>query len=189
MASAQGRDPGIAKVYAKAMLSLAAEPGRAEELLEELAELGRALDGDPELAAFMASPLVGERARAEVLERIFRGRASDLLVDALEVVNHKGRLWLLPQIAAVPLGAAQRSDLLAALARFTGKRPELIERVDPSILGGLVVEVAGEKIDSSLAARLHDVEAALEQRAALELHHGGSLAAAAEETPPAGPAA
>lgn len=208
MASAQGRDPGVAKVYAKAMLSLAAENGRAEELLEELAELGRALDGDPELAAFLASPLVGERARAEVLERIFRGRASDLLVDALEVVNRKGRLWLLPAIVeayrgeyrelrglvdarvttAVPLGAAQRSDLRAAIARFTGKQPELIERVDPSILGGLVVEVAGEKIDSSLAARLHDVEAALEQRAAQELHHGGLLVAAVEETPPAGPA-
>jgi F-type H+-transporting ATPase subunit delta len=210
MASAQqGRDPGVAKVYAKAMLSLAEAEGQAEELLEELAELGRALDADPELAAFLASPLVGEQARAEVLETIFRGRASDLLVDALEVINHKGRLWLLRAIVdafrgeyrelrgvvdarvttAVPLDAAQRSDLLAALARFTGKRPELLERVDPAILGGLVVEVAGEKIDSSLAARLHDVGVALAGRAALELHHGGSLAAAVEETPPAGSAA
>ena len=66
-------------------------------------------------------------------------------------------------------------SLSKAIAKFTGKQPQLIERVDPSILGGLVVEVAGEKIDTSMATQLHDVEAALAQRAAQELHGGKRL--------------
>jgi F-type H+-transporting ATPase subunit delta len=76
---------------------------------------------------------------------------------------------------AVPLSEAQRASLSKVFARFTGKQPELVERVDPSILGGLVVEVAGEKIDTSLAARLHDVGTDLAQRAAEELHGGKRL--------------
>lgn len=195
-----GRDMGVPRVYAQAMLDLAAAQGQADELLAELGDLGRVIAADPDLAAFLASPLVDTEQRAQALEKIFRRRASDLLVDALEVINRKGRLWLLPQIieayraehrelrglvdarviSAVPLGVELRGKLTAALARFTGKQPELTLRVDPSILGGLVVEVSGRKIDSSLATRLRDVARLLAQRAALELHRGGARVDAAE---------
>jgi F-type H+-transporting ATPase subunit delta len=195
MANDYSREAGVARVYARAMLDLAAAQGQEDELLAELQALGEAVAGDPELAAFLASPLVSGEARAEVLEKVFRRRTSDLLVDALEVINRKGRLGLLPAIveafrgeyrelrglvdarvtSAVPLSQAQRTSLAAALAKLTGKQPELIERVDPSILGGLVVEVAGEKSDSSLSSRLRDVAMHLAQRAALELHRGTRL--------------
>jgi F-type H+-transporting ATPase subunit delta len=195
MANVDSRETGVARVYARAMLDLAAAPGQEDELLAEVQELGRAIDADAELATFLASPLVSGEARAEVLEKVFRRRASDLLVDSLEVINRHGRLGLLPAIAAayrdeyrelrglvdahvttaVTLSKAQRASLSAAIAKFTGKQPELIEHVDPSILGGLMVEVAGEKIDSSLATRLHDVGTSLAQRAAQELHGGARL--------------
>jgi len=195
MANDYSREAGVARVYARAMLDLAAAQKQEDELLAELQALGDAVAGDPELAAFLASPLVSGEARAEVLEKVFRRRASDLLVDALEVINRKGRLGLLPAIveayrgeyrklrglvdarvtSAVPLSQAQRASLAAALAKLTGKQPELIERVDPSILGGLVVEVAGEKTDSSLSSRLRDVAMHLAQRAALEFHRGARL--------------
>lgn len=193
MANVSGRDLRAARIYAKAMLDLAVAEHQEDGLLDELDELGRAIAGDEELATFLASPLVSGEARAEVLEKTFRRRSSDLLVDSLEVINRKGRLGLLAAIAeayrgeyrelrglvdarvttAVPLGEDQRASLAAAVAKLTGKQPELIERVDPAILGGLVIEVAGEKIDSSLAARLRDVGKILAQRAAAELHRGG----------------
>jgi len=195
MANVDSREAGVAGVYARAMLDLAAAQGQEDDLLAELQELARAVEDDAELATFLASPLVSSEARAEVLERVFRRRASDLLVDSLEVINRKGRLGLLQAIAAayrdayrelrglvdvrvstaMPLNEAQRAGLSSAVAKLTGKQPRLIERVDPSILGGLVVEVAGEKIDSSLATRLHDVGTALAQRATQELHGGARL--------------
>jgi F-type H+-transporting ATPase subunit delta len=207
MANVDSREAGVARVYARAMLDLAAAQGQDEDLLADLAALGDAVAGDPELATFLASPLVSGAARAEVLEKVFRRRASDLLVDSLEVINRKGRLGLLAAIvdayrgeyrelrglvdalvvSAVPLTKAQRTGLVAAVARLTGKQPELIERVDPAILGGLVVEVAGEKIDTSLSSRLRDVATHLAQRAALELHHGAHLVEGAKTAaPPAG---
>jgi F-type H+-transporting ATPase subunit delta len=195
-----GGDLGVPRVYAKAMLDLAAADGREEELLGELEDLARVIAADSDLASFLGSPLIEEKPRAAAIEKIFRGRASDLLTDSLEVINRKGRMALLPAIAeayrgefrrlrgrvdarvttAVPLTPALRAGLAEALARFTGKTPDLIERVDPAILGGLVVEVGGEKIDSSLSNQLHDAGLMLAQRAAQELHRGGSLATAAE---------
>ncbi len=189
------RDLRLPRVYAKAMLDLAVAQNQADDLLGELSDLARTVAGDPGLATFLASPLVTQRQRGQVLEKVFRGRGSDLLVDSLEVINQKGRLALLVEIAeayrreyrelrglvdarvttAVPLAAAQRQDLVAAIAGFTGKRPDLIERVDPAILGGIVIEVAGEKIDSSLATRLQDVGALLAARAAKEIHGGASM--------------
>lgn len=192
MANTDGRDQGVARIYARAILDLAAAEGQEDQLLDELQELGRLIADDPELATFLGSPLVGQEARAEVLEKVLRRHASDLLVDALEVINRKGRLGLLPAIvnayraefrelrglvdarvvSAVPLPAKLRARLAEAVARFTGKQPVLIEQVDPSILGGLVVEVAGDQFDGSVATRLRDVGTLLTQRAAQELHRG-----------------
>jgi F-type H+-transporting ATPase subunit delta len=128
---------------------------------------------------------------------LFRGQASDLLLDSLQVINRKGRLGQLRAIAesyrialrdlrgwvdvhvrtAVPLDAAQRTRLQDVLAASTGKKPTLVERLDPSLLGGMVVEVAGKKFDASVASRLHDLSEALLARASREIHSGTAYVA------------
>jgi F-type H+-transporting ATPase subunit delta len=190
------RDLALGKVYAASIFELAEEQGRSDELLGELLDLVAYLDRNPEFDGFLASPLVEEPARAAVVEKLFRGRASDLLVDALQVINQKGRLGKLRAIAAafrgelrrrrglvdarvtvaVPLAPEQRESLSRVIARFTGKQPELVERVEPSILGGFIVEVEGQKLDTSVAARLRGVAAALTRRAEREIPGGVAAA-------------
>jgi F-type H+-transporting ATPase subunit delta len=192
MASVDERNLGLGRLYARAILDLAEEQGQADELLEELTGLAGYLEDHPELEVFFASPLVEEDARAATIEKVFRRRASDLLADALQVINRKGRLGALRAIAeayrqelrdrrgmvdvtvrtAVPLSEALRARLSESLAGFTGKKPTLIEKVDPAVIGGMVVEVAGTKIDTSVASRLKDLGAALERRASEEIHRG-----------------
>jgi F-type H+-transporting ATPase subunit delta len=196
MASVSDRELALARVYSKSMLALAEERGEADALLEELQELVSSLDRNPELERFLGSPLVENEDRADVLERLFRGRASDLLVDALQVVNRKGRLGLLRAIAegyriehralrgiadarvrtAVPLSEALRARVREAVARFTGKQAYLIEKVDPALLGGIVIEVEGKKIDGSVASRLRELGHTLEQRASQEIVRSRSAA-------------
>lgn len=194
MASVDDRNLGLGRLYAKAILDLAEEQGQAGELLDELTDLARYLESHPELEGVFGSPLIEAEARAGTIEKIFRGRASDLLVDALHVVNNKGRLGYLRAIAeayrrelrdrrgmvdvnvrtAVPLTESLRAGLTDSLARFTGRTPALIEKVDPSVIGGLVVQVSGTKIDTSVASRLRDLGAALERRASEEIHRGAT---------------
>ena len=192
MAGVDDRTLALGRVYAVPMLDLATGQGQADALHEELQELGRLLDGNPRIEEFLGSPMVDGEDRRQVLERLFRGRASDLLVDALQVVNRHGRLGYLRAIAeayrreyrdrhglvdarvrtAVPLDEALRGNLKEAIARFTGKQPTLAETVDPALLGGMIVEVEGNKIDGSVASRLRGLSAALERRASEEIHRG-----------------
>jgi F-type H+-transporting ATPase subunit delta len=192
MAKVDDRDLDVAGVYARSMLELAEQRGEADALQEELDDLTKYLDQNRELEEFLGSPLVDAKVRAKSIEKAFRGRASDLLVDALQVINRKGRLGLLPAIAksylneyrekrglveasvstVVPLNESQRSQLVSAITTFSGKRPILTEKIDPSLIGGIVVEVAGKKLDTSVAARLRNLSAALSRRASQEIHSG-----------------
>lgn len=189
MANVSDRELSLARVYSRSMLELAEQQGQAEAVLDELLELVKYLDRNPEFEQFLGSPLVEAEDRGRTLERALRGKASDLLVDSLQVVNRKGRLGLLRAIAegyrvefrdlrgiadavvrtAVPLSEPMRARVRDSVARFTGKQPFLIEKVDPSLIGGIVIEVGGQKIDGSVSSRLRELGQALERRASQEI--------------------
>lgn len=191
---ANDKELGVGRLYAEAILNVAEEGGQGDALLEELDGLVAYLDRKPDLERFFSSPLVGEDARTQVIEDAFRGKASDLLVDSLQVINRKGRLDALRGItaayrtayrdrrgimdvhvkSAVPLSEAQRARLTAALSSSTQRTPALIETVDPSLLGGMVIEIEGRKIDASVASRLHHLSEALLLRASREIHRGST---------------
>jgi F-type H+-transporting ATPase subunit delta len=183
------REMAVASVYAEAIYRLAEEKGSEEALLQELESVAEYLDTDAGAAAFFSSPLVDAKTRARLLEKAFRGRASELLTDSLRIVQRKGRLELLPVIvaayrachdqrrsvvdarvtSAVALSDAQRAALSAAIEAGLAKRPRLLERVDPEILGGLVIEVGGCKLDDSVAAQLRKLEMEFLERASGEI--------------------
>jgi F-type H+-transporting ATPase subunit delta len=185
-------DLGLARTYSRAILALAEQNGQGDALAEELDDLVELLDRTPELERFLASPLVGEDGRRQTIEKAFRGKASDLLVDSLQVINRKGRAGDLRAVAAsyreelrqlrghvqakvktaVPLTDGARQGLQEALRRFTGKEPDLAESVDPRLLGGVEIEVAGQKIDTSVASRLRELSDRLLNRASIEIQRG-----------------
>ena len=182
----------VASVYAEALLDMAQERGAVDELSAELQSIAAMFDRDPATAALFSSPMVDARARAAALERIFRGNASELLADSLQVIQRKGRLELLPAIAeayralrdqrqgvvdalvttAVPLSAELRDRLTRELAQALAKQPRLAEIVEPAILGGVVIEVDGKKFDSSVSSQLRRLEANLLERATNEIVRG-----------------
>lgn len=182
----------IAGVYARAALALAEEQGTAKTLLEELEILVQELDRNSALVAFLSSPLVKTDTRSRALERMFRGRLSDLLVDTLQVMNRKGRSGLLRALAvayrreleelrgqirvqvktAIPLSDRLRERLRRALAEFSDKQPLLEERVEKSLIGGVVLNVGDHKVDSSVAKELRRLGKRLLDRASHEIHSG-----------------
>lgn len=178
----------VARVYSDALMELAEARDVVEPLEEELQELAAQVDRQPDLRAFLESPLVETDKRRDALERMFRGRLSDLLVDGLQVMNRKGRIGLVPALAhayhetlnerlgrvevrittAVPLDEAQRRHIEAAVAAGLGKKPLLQESVDPSLIGGIVFQIGDRKIDGSVASYLNTLSEALRTRASRE---------------------
>ncbi len=197
MPKVDDRELANGRVYAEAMFDLAEESGQGDALLEELQDVVALADGDPRLGHFFGSPFVDEDVRARVIETLFRGRGSDLLVDSLQVINRNGRLALLRAVAeayrlehrvrrgqvdvvvrtATPLSDSQRARLVEVLTRVLARRPALIERVEPWLLGGIVVEVAGWKYDTSVANRLQGLSDALQVRASEEILRGSAYVA------------
>jgi F-type H+-transporting ATPase subunit delta len=197
MASVGEREREIGRLYAAVMLRVAEEQGQAEALEEELAALVSHLDRNPEFQQFLTSPLIQEGPHVEVIEKAFRGRASDLLVDSLQVIGRKGRLGSLRAVAteyrkalrhlrggmdvhirtAVPLTDALRARLTDAITAAVDRKPTLIEHVDPSLVAGVVIELEGRKVDASLASRLHQLTEALLARASREIQSGKAYVA------------
>jgi len=70
---------------------------------------------------------------------------------------------------ATPLTDEQRERVTDVMQRRTGKNVSLSERVEPDLLGGIVVQVGDERIDGSLQRRLAEMRAMLHERASQEV--------------------
>jgi F-type H+-transporting ATPase subunit delta len=192
MTSINDREIAVARVYSDALMEVAEERGETEAIAGELAELARLVQRDEAFGAFLSSPTVDATVRGGALERMLRGRAGDLLVNFLLVLNRRQRLSLLPAVAevfhqsynerlgrievkvksATPLTATQRDQLAGAIARRTGRQAVLTEVVDPALIGGLVVRLGGRQIDGSVATQLQNLSQTLLARAAREIGSG-----------------
>jgi len=163
----------LVRRYARALVSVATQ-GSADEALalrDELRAFASFLEGNVELRATLLQPTLRPGPRRRVVAALAeRTRASDLLRRLLLLLADRDRLSILPALAeayaeqlnaergvltaeavsAVPLGAAQRRALAAAL----GKATEVESRVDPAVLGGLLVRVGGKTYDGTVRTRL-----------------------------------
>jgi F-type H+-transporting ATPase subunit delta len=168
--------PGTARRYARALLDVALEKGAAEALRAELQEMVSLIGAHQDLAALLAHPAVSaERKKKLVAAVAVRAKASDLLTRLLTLMGERNRLDLLPMVAAgyaklwnahrgvvaaeavsaTPLDAAQTGAVARALGAVTGRAVDLAARVDPRLLGGMLVKMEGRTYDGSVRARLN----------------------------------
>src|SRR5262249_57704574 len=92
---------GVARVYAEALLDVAADGGQPAEIGQELDSLVREVFAQsPEVEAAFASPVMKRAAKVTLLEHAFRGKVSDLMFHFLNVLNAKDRLGLVRHVAA-----------------------------------------------------------------------------------------
>lgn len=173
--TANVRQTRIARVYVESLLPVASRERQAESLGDELEGLVRDVLGQyPNVAAFFTSPALTRRAREPILAAALKDNASPLLRKFVGVLNQNNRLDLLPTIAAAyrealderagrvrvwvrsaaPLGDTERDELRQALTVSLGKEPILAVRVDPELLGGMMIQVGDRVYDSTVRSRL-----------------------------------
>lgn len=174
----------LARVYAEALLASAVKqsPEAGDAVGAELDAFVKALGKNPGAAAFLVSPAVGKKAKAAALAPAMAEHASPLLRGLVGVLAVNNRLGLLRSIAAavrqllddragrvrvkvtaaVALSDAQKSELKTNLKDVLGNQePVLDVRVDPDLLGGLVVQVGDSVIDTSVRSRLQSIRSLL----------------------------
>lgn len=173
---------GVAGRYASALFELAKESSKISEVESDLAKFQRMLDDSPDLKSMVRSPVIasGDQARAlgAVLDKAGIGglaanffkliaenrrlfAAADM-IKAFRALAAKARGEMSAEVtSAVALSGAQVAALKDTLKASVGKDVTLNTRVDPSLLGGLVVKIGSRMIDSSLKTKLQNLKVTL----------------------------
>ncbi|TWF78786.1 F-type H+-transporting ATPase subunit delta [Pseudonocardia hierapolitana] len=161
-------------VARQALLAVAEKDGSLDNVEDELFRFGRLVDREPELGSLLVDTATPADGRVTLLDRLVEGKTSPVTTALL---RHTVRLPRdrhidavceeLADLAAgrrdrsvarvttpVALSPEQEQKLTDSLTRLYGRRMSLQIELDPSLLGGLVVQVGGEVIDGSVASKL-----------------------------------
>ncbi len=172
MASDQSQS--IARVYAEALFEIAQEREQTASVREELSQLAELVRRLDLWRTFLETPAIRHEEKAEILEKVFHGKVSDLVMDFLMVVARKNRLGLLTEmeesfveredqaagrvrgkmVTAVELDTQEQIRLAEQVSRALRKTVTLQSTVDPAILGGMVLTVEDTVMDGSVRRRL-----------------------------------
>jgi F-type H+-transporting ATPase subunit delta len=166
----------LAQVYGRSLFQVAQEQGKLDELREQLGQFADALDQHRELAVFFFSPYFSTQEKRDALGTLLDG-ADEIFINflALLIENHRmpvifrirheyERLWdeenrTLPvQItSAIALDDATTESLGKTIGERAGRKVTLAARVDPDILGGIIIRVGNSILDASIRNRLEQL--------------------------------
>jgi F-type H+-transporting ATPase subunit delta len=161
------------RIYATALFDAAKERDALATVRSELAEFVGALREVPELDAVLKNPQLDPRAKVAVLEDLLGG-THELLRNFLMLLVEKGRADEIDAIqrefedlcrrdegilnveltTAVELSDDERRSIINQIERASGRRVEATSKVDPSLIGGLVLQAGSQLVDSSVRGRL-----------------------------------
>jgi F-type H+-transporting ATPase subunit delta len=174
----------LARVYGRSLFEVAAEQDKLDVLREQLGQFADALDHSNELRVFFFSPYFSSSEKQDALGGLLQG-ADEQLVNFLKLLieNHRmpvifrvrreyDRLWeqenklLAVEItSAIELDSATTEHLGERIGERAGRKVKLTARVNPEILGGIVLRVGNSILDASIRNRLEQLRRQVAQGA------------------------
>ena len=170
-----------AQTYGESLYELARDEQLGSEILSQLQQVSSLLRENPQYVALLSLPSLPKKERCDALDESFRGQIHPYLLNFLKILTENGTISQLSgceeafrrrynedngivevvAISAIPLTEEMQSKLQSRLAERTGKTIQLHNRVEPQILGGIRLEMAGKRLDGSVRNRLDDMQAVL----------------------------
>ena len=178
----QQHESGIAERYATAILELAQEEKSVENVERDLSNLRQMISESADLARFVRSPVFSRADHVKGMKAVLGTiEAIPLTTRFVLTLASKRRLFALSNIvrafnaqlakirgevdaqvtSARALSDSEISELKAAIKSKLGRDPRVEAKVDPSLLGGLIVKVGSRMIDSSLRTKLNGIRLAM----------------------------
>jgi ATP synthase F1 delta subunit len=166
----------IAQVYARALFEVAKEHGELDSVRDELNAFTEALNDSRELAVFFFSPYFSSEEKKSGLRRVVTG-ADPIFMNFLEALLERHRMPVIFRIRAryeglwdeenrlLPVEVTSSIELDEETVRSigqrigeqTGQKVELSSKVDPEIIGGIVLRVGTFVLDASIRNRLNQL--------------------------------
>jgi F-type H+-transporting ATPase subunit delta len=171
------------RVYAEALLAAAGEKGRLAEVREDLADFAAAVESSQELRSFLRNPQIEPHVKRDALAALLAD-ADELVRNFLLLLAEKGRIAEIEEIhseferliaqqarvleleltTAVELSDEEAAQLVRRIEDVAGRRVEATRRVNPDIIGGIVVQAGSRRLDASVRGRLNRLRQELTAR-------------------------
>ncbi len=164
--------------YAQALLSIAQSKDSVDALSQVVADLLNLMKESDELSAFLASPITDNNAKKAVLNQILGDEANPQIKNFLMLLVDRGRIYLVEPIlqqfqakvrdlnqtvlaevvSAVELSDEQKETVRQKVQRMTeAKSVELASRIDPDLIGGVVIQIGSQVLDASIRGQLRRI--------------------------------
>ena len=152
----------IARIYAEALFSEARKAGRAEELGEELLSLKRRMEEDAEIRKILRHELISTREKEKALKDLLPGLLSresqetilSIVPEYERLLDREKDVEPVEVTLASSITPDLESELEQRLAGVVGRKVRLVMKIDPGILGGMVLRWEDRVIDASARRKL-----------------------------------
>ncbi|HEY0009253.1 MAG TPA: ATP synthase F1 subunit delta [Tepidisphaeraceae bacterium] len=168
------QDQATSSSYARALLELADERGQTQQVSEDLATITQLLADNDAFRQYLADPTIGKKGRDEMISRIFGGQIAPILSSFFQLLNARHQLANFPAIAQafkklinarsgnvdvevmVPqlLSESELEDIRHQINTRLHKNSILTQKVDESLIGGLILKIGDSLIDGSVKTQL-----------------------------------
>lgn len=165
--------------YAKSLIGLAKEENQLDAIYNDMLLIGSTIKDSRDLSILLNSPVVKTDKKYNILTAIFGTKITELTTKFLKLITNKKREALLEAISfsfvkiykkeknivvaevtsAVKLDDAQKQNIINLLK--TDATVEVVEKIDPSIIGGFIVRVDDKQIDASIVREISDLRQVL----------------------------
>jgi F-type H+-transporting ATPase subunit delta len=170
--------------YVKSLLGLAIEQKALENVHNDMILFSKTYNESKEFALVLRSPVILHDKKREILAKIFKGKVHSLTMSFFDIITRKNREPLLGAIArefhnayneykgvgkatvtsAVPLDQQLRSEFETLVRKYSEKNQvELVERVDPEMIGGFILKVGDRQIDASIKNKIKTLKVKFSQ--------------------------
>lgn len=175
----------LAREYGDGLYALAEEEQISQQILSELNMLQDLFREQPDFCRLLGNMSLSKQERVKILDSVLRSQVHPYLLNFLKILCERGALneyegclaafkTLYNQAhgiveatvtTAVALDDEQRARMAEKLSQMTGKTVVLNEKVDAGLIGGVLVEMNGQRYDNTLKNRLKSIHSAMVQGA------------------------
>jgi F-type H+-transporting ATPase subunit delta len=185
--NAGARQVGV--VYAKALYGAAHSAGNLDEVYADFAAVMQVIDRHPEFIGLSRSGVISAEDRAAMYQRAFEGKAAPLFVNFLRTIAQHGRQQMLRAVfrafremndtrvgqvrvevsTPTKLDEGVSSRLAESLQKSLGLRPIFEEKIEPMLIGGVMLRVGDTVYDASVATQLEKIRTQMIDRTVHEI--------------------
>jgi F-type H+-transporting ATPase subunit delta len=173
----------VAKTYSEALFEVALEENKTDLFLEELEFIIDTFKMYPEFFTIFKSPQISIEEKKNMMAEVFGAKLSKEMNNFVKILLDKNRSYYIEQInneyetmlnnhkgivkavaiTAIPLNDEDKLKLKEKIEKMTGKNIKITNKIDKSILGGVLVRIGDKVIDGTVKGRLFEIKESLSQ--------------------------